>query len=274
MPKRLLVTGPCPGLWRTYYSATIHSTQAEAEIAGGEYLGRELPEGATRNDVGDEFELWVRQANQVYNSFLESGNVQELDRIVTPGLREFYKDRAVEHREFVSESSELMKAMMKTRPKLKVLPRLPIARLTPDGLFKEGEPGAIFESKINRPRHPEFRFEMATYGIVAEHIFEMDFDFAVILHGDYPKEDLQVYAEPINDSYVAWVSENLERFHRLIQFSLVERGGPNIGRNYTNWSDFVVRPPGVPDLDKRAPCGNCRYRLPCYPEGGEFIDES
>jgi len=157
--------------------------------------------------------------------------------------------------------------------------------LNPDGIFTGGVRGAIFESKLSRPVHPEFLNEVATYAIALERSIALqqeikkDVDCAIVLHTDFPQgKHVTPEIFPIHDSNVNEVSRNIERFLRLVQISeaqrkeksgLIHRLKQSLRGSPKTWKEFLVRPDGLPDADKRTFCPECRFRGTCYTEGGE-----
>jgi hypothetical protein len=277
LAKAIMSAGGCPELWRIYYAAT-KDVQTDSIFSGTEYLGNNVPAGTTRRRLGKLFEQWVTHANQAYNDFLETGRLESLDHI--PGtIGAYYRERARQHSRESSREDFRLSRMTLGR----LSSGLPIYDLDPDGVFCEGPPGAVFESKLTLQgaSHLEFESEMAIYALVVEKSCQKDIDFAITLCSDFPR-GLQVLSlvRRIFDSHVAEITLNLEKFYRLIQFSegahrqgRVSQLGPRFRSlthlGYRSWKSFLVRPDGLPEQSNRQYCEACRYRSDCFKDGGE-----
>ena len=92
LPFRVLNVGPCPGLWRTYYTARFSLPHAATPPHGlTAYLGRPTT-SSNEGGLGSEVESWVHQANEVTSEFTQNrfGRPHlDLDQIVTPILRDY-----------------------------------------------------------------------------------------------------------------------------------------------------------------------------------------
>lgn len=261
--KAVFAAGPCPGLWRVYYAATL-GAETHKTVLSREYLGITLPSRhITSRELGLLFERWVREANRVYNAFLETLHIAVLDTI--PGmLGRFYRTRAGKLLA-VADQQACLKTGLLVDPQVSPYPN--ILDLTPDGLFANGLRGAIFESKLSQPSYIEFDYEAAAYAIGYEKSEGKDVDSAIVLHSNYPtRQHLSTLVSTIRDSTVGNISTNLERFILLVQYSQ-QRVDPT-GR-FASWRSFLVRPRGLPELNQRGPCPSCRFRSKCYGEGGE-----
>ncbi len=278
LKKDVLCIGPCPGLWKTYYAACLRSESVrKIEVLDIlQYLGMQLPEGTTRKELGEKFEAWVKSANESYNQFLESEQIADLGQV--PGvLGEYYTKMADLHLTG-SPASERAKTVLQTEG-IPVPKGILLYALNPDGVFTRGARGAIFESKLSRPAHPEFLNEVATYAIALERSINKDVDCAIVLYTDFPNgKYVTPEIFPIHDSNVNDVSRNIERFLRLIQISegqrrqesgIVRRIKHALRGAPKTWKQFLVRPEGLPESDKRTYCPECRFREVCYAEGGE-----
>lgn len=272
--RNVLAAGPCPGLWRVYYSAVTEIGVQDETLRSETFLKIQIPKSITQRELGILFEQWVSSANHQYNRFLENGDINALANV--PGtLGEYYHKRATDH---------LTKAGIAqlTKSRLSILPEIVLLKnihsLKPDGIFCEGTTAVIFESKLSVPTYAEFRYEMAMYALAYEKESSKLVDYAIILHTDYPKgEALSTKHLQIQDSTIDDIVVNLERFINLIRISVMNReeaASANMRPGektptYNTWKDFVIRPRGLPDGNNRAPCSRCQYRTICYPEGGE-----
>jgi len=275
--KAILASGPCPDLWRVYYSATFDAQSDEA-FSRDEYLGIRLPTGMTRRRLGESFDKWIRTANHAYNQFIETRQLDKLQSI--PGrIGELYRHRAKQHLQEADET-KLQRARMNVSPNVRIFPELPIPELIPDGIFLGGSRGAVFESKLSFPGYVEFTHEMAVYALFFERAEGKDIDFSIVVYTDYPDgRNLFQVPAPILDSAVGAVTKNLERFLNLLAYSeaahaespresVVARIKRKIGRRYSSWKEFLVRPGGLPEHSKRQPCSICKFQPRCYREGG------
>jgi hypothetical protein len=272
VPRRLLYAGPCPGLWRIFYTLK-HAAEQDQEIAPADYLGRPTL-AQSKRALGAEVERWVSQANKIYNGFLRSSHpdIRILDRIETPALRAYYLDRATRQLEDGHPQGFLGDCTMDVDPTLEVFPQLPLTKSRPDGVFLSVDPGAIFESKLSQPAYDTFDREMAAYAIVAEKASgdkRIPVDLAIILHCGYPGQAPGILPARITDSAVQGVLKNVSLFRDLVLYSLASRvSAITAEEKPTSWLDLLVRPPGAPAPDKRGPCGGCRHRGLCWSEGG------
>jgi len=277
LKKDVLSIGPCPGLWKTYYAATVRSDTVRKveKLDFSEYLGVPLQSDITKKKLGEIFESWVKVANLAYNRFLKTNRDNELEQV--PGVIGEYYTRMAHLHSTESPPNERVKTIL-TMEEIAVPKGVLLYMLNPDGIFIGGLRGAIFESKLSRPDYPEFLNDIATYAIALERVIGKDVDSAIVLFSDYPHGKhvaTQVY--PIHDSSVSDVSRNVERFLRLVQTSEVRRHPKGLlqslksvlGFSFGSWKDFVMRPGGLPAISKRAPCPNCIYRKTCYEQGGE-----
>jgi len=278
LKKDVLCIGPCPGLWKTYYASRLSSeTGRKVETLNiSQYLGMQMPSGVTRKDLGEKFESWVKNANQSYNQFIESGDISDLSQV--PGILGDYYTKMADLHLTSASASERAKTVIEIDG-IPVPQGILLYSLTPDGVFKRGSRGAIFESKLSRPTHLEFMNDVATYAIALEATIKKDVDCAIVLYTDFPAGKHvtpEIFA--IHDSHVSDVSRNIERFYRLIQLSETQRKealgiGSRIKQAIRGppkkWRDFLVRPDGLPDKEKRTYCPHCRYREACYSDGGE-----
>ncbi len=277
LKKDVLSIGPCPGLWKTYYAATLRSdTVREVEkLDLSEYLGVPLPSGITKKKLGENFESWVKAANLAYNRFLETQQESELGE-VKGVIGEYYTKMAQLHS---VESLPVERAKTVLIMEEIELPKgVLLYALNPDGIFIGGQRGAIFESKLSRPDYPEFLNDIATYAIALERVVQNDVDSAIVLHSDYPHgKHVATKIYLIQDSNVSDVSRNIERFLRLVQISEIQRPPEGVfqklkstlGFSSGSWKDFLIRPEGLPETNKRVHCPECIYRKICYEEGGE-----
>jgi len=280
LKKDVLCIGPCPGLWKTYYAACLRSEKVREveKLEISQYLGIGVPRQITRKHLGEMFEAWVKDANESYNRFLESEEISDLDRV--PGvLGEYYAKMANLH---LTDSPAVQRAKTILDTEEMTVPKgVLLYALNPDGVFTKGERGAIFESKLSRPDHPEFLNEIATYAIALERVVtpQKDVDCAIVLYSDFPDgQHLATKVYPIHDSNVNDVSRNIERFLRLIQTSetqrkvhsgILDQVKHRLGRSPGTWKDFLVRPERLPEVEKRTFCAECRFRIACYKDGGE-----
>jgi len=278
LKKDILCIGPCPGLWKTYYAACLRSETVRKveKLAISEYVGRNTPQGITQKHLGENFESWVREANESYNRFLQSANVSDLSNV--PGLLgEYYSDMASLHLKD-SPQAERLKTLLQTEG-ISVPKGILLYALNPDGVFTKGARGAIFESKLSRPDHAEFLYEIATYAIALEKAITKPVDCAIVLYTDFPDgKHLETKIYPIDDTHVDDVSRNVERFVLLVQTSEIDRKESSglfqklkqkVGLAPEAWKDYLVRPQGLPEANKRMHCAECRFRTVCYQDGGE-----
>lgn len=279
LKKDVLCVGPCPGLWKTYYAATIRSESVRQveRLAIPEYLGISLRPGITRKRLGEDFEGWVKNANQTYNDFLKTERIDKLERL--PGvIGQYYAGMARQH-SIESSPVERTKTFLDTKG-INVPEAILLYALNPDGVFVKGARGAIFESKLSAPNYHEFSNEIATYAIALEHVIKKDVDTAIVLHSDYPEgKRVTTLIHSVQDSAVSEVSRNIEKFLRLVQITEVRRKDvpptmfqkikTKVGLSFGSWKDFLLRPEGLPTTDKRVHCPECRFREICYGEGGE-----
>jgi hypothetical protein len=279
LKKDVLCVGPCPGLWKAYYAATIRSesVRKEERLAISKYLGISLRSGITRKRLGEEFESWVKDANQTYNDFLGTEQTGRLEKL--PGVVGVYYAGMARQHSIESSPVERNKTFLDTDG-IKVPDAILLYALNPDGVFVKGARGAIFESKLSVPNYHEFSNEIATYAIALEHASKKNVDIAIVLHSDYPdgkRVTTKIYS--IQDSAVSDVSHNIEKFLRLVQITEVRRKDlpttafqkikGKFGLSFGSWKDFLLRPEGLPDADKRTYCHECRFRETCYTEGGQ-----
>jgi hypothetical protein len=239
--------------------------ESYSPVSTQEYLGIALSQHRiTSRELGLAFEKWVREANHVFNSFLETLQMEKLDAI--PGaLGRFYRTMAKRLLK-VADHEACKKTLMAIDPQVSPYPS--ILDLTPDGVFADGSQGAIFESKLSLPNYPEFDYEIAAYAIGYEKSMQKDVDSTVILHSNYPAhERLSTLVRTIRDSTVGNISTNLERFILLIKSS--QQGHTNMSKRFPHWKSFLARPKGLPELDQRGPCPSCKFRQQCYTDGGE-----
>jgi hypothetical protein len=261
--KTVLAAGPCPGLWRVYYAATLRA-ESYTPVSTRKYLGIDLPSGLTSKELGLRFESWVRHANRVYNSFLETLEMTAL-RAIPGSLGRYYQRRAKKLVQIANEQ-ECANTRVRIDPDVSPYPNM-IFDLTPDGVFSDGARGAIFESKLSFPGYPEFPYEMALYALGYEKSTRKDVDSALVLHSNYPRrERLLSIVTGILDSSVGNILTNLERFIRLVEYSLLSQDTP---KRHSSWKSFLVRPRGLPEVNQRGPCASCRFQPQCYQEGDQ-----
>jgi len=268
LAKRVLSTGPCPGLWRVFYAITTHVERYE-RINLQNYLGIPLSGQTDTHGLGLLFEAWVNDANRRYNLFAESGNLSHLASIQGQ-LGTHYTQRATTL-QAQSTSEELLSTKIEVSPNINMSKRPPID-LNPDGIFPYSAIGAVFESKISNPTYETFDHELALYAIACEKDKALDFDYAIILHSNYPHGQLSSVVRQITDSAIAQVEVNLEKFLLLIQETEID-AGPS-GPGFDSWGAFLQRPSGLPPRDEKGYCASCPYQNRCYAEGGEPLATS
>ncbi|MFI5417340.1 MAG: hypothetical protein ACHQ2Y_00375 [Candidatus Lutacidiplasmatales archaeon] len=279
LTHRLLNVGPCPGLWRTYYTATGAHVSASAFPAvaldgNGNFLGRS-PTSATVDALGKEFEGWVDEANLAAGRFA-AGNgttLADLNSIQTPALRDFYRRRTSELAEQV-EAADLPALEMRVPGGLVAFENLPLTNPTPDGVFDRTSNGGIFESKLCDPKgEPLFFASMAAYALAAEKQLNRPFDIGVLLHSGYPSSSLGGYHFYIDESAVSQVRRNLQRLRSLVEVSWSSwTRSHRAGAKPHSWDDLLrvqkppasLRPPG----DRFAPCSSCRFKPRCWGDNG------
>ena len=253
---------------------SLGETPEGEKLGRAEYLGMEVPGRTTSRYLGLEFDKWVRHANKAYNSFLDSGNPDHLDKI-RGVVGEYYRKMAQLHS--VEASPEQRSKTWLELGDFKIPSELIIFGLTPDGVFLRGKKSAIFESKLSKPHYAEFPYEMALYAIAIERSHpKQELDSAIILYSDYPTgKHLTTAIHHILDSHISEITLNADRFLRLIQASRIRREGTipdKIRRqfriHYGSWKSFFVRPEGVPEPSERKPCPSCPFQQKCYKQGG------
>lgn len=294
--RRIITSGDCEGLWRVYYSAISSDTVDRSGHEAPTFMSFELPRNCTKIMLGTQFESWIKNASQIYNRFLKTRDLKDLDAIENPHVRDYFRCRAQEHMAIAGSSEEFDTCEMECPAVLGPFPDLPLADLNPDGMFLKGNIGAVFESKIARPTYDRLRCELTAYALLAERWLaknhkDIPIDFAVILHANYPDERLEVQKIPITDSYARDVLKNVYKFGKLLQFSLAEkdiefadvggrsaplqkvtshldllRRGSRI-RPFKSWKELLERPPGVPSTYGRRPCARCEHSNRCLNGG-------
>jgi hypothetical protein len=276
LPYRLLNVGPCPGLWRTYYSAVTEPPRHSRALAGqATYLNRHTS-STSEDGLGTDVERWVNEANRAAMEFIGSGAIDlgVFDQIQTPDLRAFYRARgeALTARRLSPQALSTL-AMTINQP-LTVFPDLPLSAPQPDGVFTNFNPGAIFESKLADPRGDSlFRASIAAYALVAEQHHHHAYDLGVLLHCGWPDSVIGVYAFPIDDADAGKILFNLERLRQLVDISRVRwtstRHGKGRGSKPQTWEQLLVRPRArKPEREKLGPCPQCRFKPRCWSEGG------
>ena len=272
-----------------YYAAVSHDEQYE-KVTADSYLGIQLRGKLTTHDLGKKFEAWVDEANEKFNSFLTTGNLSELNSIQGT-LGSYYKAQGAS---MLSNTTpdERESYRMKVSPKFQLSIKPPI-NVNPDGLFPYGRFGAIFESKLSEPKHLEFVHQAAICALASEKLEQVDVNYAVVLHSNYPDQQPSSYFKEISDSAIDRVTSNLESFLHLLQSSEIQRidsdnrspkGNTGIvdlikrtlslfyhsrGNKPKSWKDFVIRPTGLPERELRGPCPRCRYKEACFEDGNE-----
>ena len=290
----VISAGPCPGSWRVYYATVSRAEHYEGVVANS-YLGFQIRSGLNTHDLGKMFERWVDEANEKFNSLMATGNISALNTI--PGaLGDYYRQQGTAILNDASQE-ERETYIMEISPEMQLSLRPPV-RVNPDGLFPYGKFGAVFESKLSEPKHPEFIHQSAICALATEKVREIDVDYAIVLHSSYPNGQIAAWFKEIPDSAIERVTSNLESFLHLLQYSEIQRAGheaqpsqPESGTgrlinrilrlfrrqksdHLKSWKEFVVRPAGLPDEDLRAPCPGCPYKEACFKDGASLKDGS
>lgn len=261
----VISAGPCPGSWRVYYAAVGHGEKYE-KVALTTYLGNQLRRGITTHDLGNAFERWVDEANQKFNSFISTGNLAVLNTI-SGVLGDYYRQESTVLLNGTTQD-ERESYIMEVSPKMQLSLRPPV-RVNPDGLFPYGRFGAVFESKLSEPKHPEFIHQSAICALASEKVRQIDVNYAIVLHSSYPNGQITPWFREIPDSSIERVTSNLESFLHLLQYSEIQRNNSQGQSTLPSWKEFVARPVGLPESDLRAPCPKCPYKENCYEQGGE-----
>jgi hypothetical protein len=275
LPSGLLNVGPCPGLWRVYYTAVSAEVERTPLTDGtGSYLGRAV-RASRRDGLGTGFESWVEEANHAMNRFLDSGGQiwAHFEGIQTPAVREFYVQRATELARVERLGDRPERFRMTVPALIQVFPELPFAEMNPDGMFRGLPSGAVFESKLSDPGDNfDLRSRMAAYAVSAEKASGALVDRGIVLHSSYPSGDLRVRAIQIADADVQRVRANLDRLLQLVRLSWVRwRNAPHgkgSGSRPQTWRQLLVRPKGeIPGVRTRGACSGCDFRELCWREG-------
>lgn len=267
-----LSTYPCPGLWSMYYQMTGNQIRGDQGspwiLAGNTYLGATIsPEDKPFDKLGVWFEKRVNEANAEVNAALENGG--DLAVAVgpdVPGLQAFYNER---NGSLQGESEATKKKLVLALGPLNPFPEFLISDSKPDGHFREGERGAIFESKINDPSPKEwFGRYAAAYAIQYERDVKKDCDQIIVLDAGGERQQLSVQVHEIADDHIRQVKLNIKKLHYLI----IESGGehkPSLLGLGVPWKKFLKRPPGVPEEGpERSNCRECPHRKKCWKDGG------
>lgn len=195
------------------------------------------------------------------------------DRILTPSLREFYRERGVSLASRQPSSETLSSLAMAVDQPLVVFPSLLLSAPQPDGIFTDFSPGAIFESKLCDPGGDSlFRASMAAYALAAEQIHHHEYELGIVLHTGWPDSEVGVYTFPIADSDASKVLFNLDRLRQLVDISWARwtqtRHGKRRGSKPQTWEQLLTRPRvPKPPRERLGPCPACRFRQQCWSDG-------
>jgi len=264
IPIRVFQAGECPNASRVYFSfLSREAADVDASSSIEYFLGQRS--NLTRIQAGNQWDEMVERANRAANRRLPLLNGSlGVRAIPNPILRDHYNERL--GKVWVVASAHGINPRnlkMKVKASLRKVAGIEIGFGKPDGIWLtttlSTPKGGVFEAKLTTPLPNALARMLASYALLAEYRFNVDFDFGCLLVLEGPERLPRQVSVPITEVNRQDALANLSRAIALL--SQAAAAGRRLTRS-KQWSAFLTRPDVPPRIGA---CDDCQFVSECKP---------